>query len=141
MRIGLLDPAWVEKRKLEIQKKKDEEDYYAPNVQVAEALRKLAPKRTDIFGIDETGVGKEVGEQKKLQQEIGWDGHAKTVESAKSLRDAEDARELQKRREQYNKGILPDDLKVRILLKFPEFFGIIRKSFELFGRLLNQFEF
>jgi len=111
MRIGLLDPAWVEKRKLEIQKKKDEEDYYAPNVQVAEALRKLAPKRTDIFGIDETGVGKEVGEQKKLQQEIGWDGHAKTVESAKSLRDAEDAKEMQRRREQYNKGILPDDLK------------------------------
>ena len=44
MRIGLLDPAWVEKRKLEIQKKKDEEDYYAPNVQVADALKRLAPK-------------------------------------------------------------------------------------------------
>ena len=82
MRIGLLDPAWVEKRKLEIAKKKDEEDYFAPNVQVAEALKNLAPKRTDIFGIDETGVGKEVGEQKKLQQEIGWDGHAKTKDAA-----------------------------------------------------------
>ena len=29
MRIGLLDPNWVEQRKTEIQKKKEEEDYYA----------------------------------------------------------------------------------------------------------------
>ena len=112
MRIGLLDPAWVEKRKLEIQKKKDEEDYYAPNVQVADALKRLAPKRTDIFGIDETGVGKEVGEQRKLQQEIGWDGHAKTADSAMSRQNLKDEQEAQRRRDQYNKGILPDDLKV-----------------------------
>ena len=51
MRIGLLDPAWVEKRKLDIQRKKEEEDYYADDSQVADNLKKLAPKRTDIFGI------------------------------------------------------------------------------------------
>jgi len=111
MRIGLLDPAWVEKRKLEIAKKKDEEDYFAPNVQVAEALKNLAPKRTDIFGIDETGVGKEVGEQKKLQQEIGWDGHAKTKDAAISNQFKKDEDEAQKRRDQYNRGVMPDDLK------------------------------
>ena len=29
MKVGLLDPSWVEQRKSEIAKKKDEEDYYA----------------------------------------------------------------------------------------------------------------
>ena len=74
------------------------------------------PKRTDIFGIDETGVGKEVGEQKKLQQEIGWDGHAKTADSAMSRQNRKDEEEAQRRRDQYNKGILPDDLKVSYFL-------------------------
>ena len=78
-------------------------------------------KRTDIFGIDETGVGKEVGEQKKLQQEIGWDGHAKTADSAMSRQNRKDEEEAQRRRDQYNKGILPDDLKVSLKVhKTPE---------------------
>ena len=63
MRIGLLDPAWVEKRKADIRKKKEEEDYYAPNVQVAAALENLGKHRTDIFGIEETGVGRKIGQE------------------------------------------------------------------------------
>ena len=68
------------KRKLDIQRKKDEEDYYAPDSQVAAALDQVAKHRTDIFGIEETGVGRKIGEERKIQSEIGWDGHAKTAD-------------------------------------------------------------
>ena len=67
-------------RKLDIQRKKDEEDYYAPDSQVAAALDQVAKHRTDIFGIEETGVGRKIGEERKIQSEIGWDGHAKTAD-------------------------------------------------------------
>jgi len=70
MRIGLLDPAWVEKRKLDIQRKKDEEDYYAPDSQVAAALDQVAKHRTDIFGIEETGVGRKIGEKEKFNPKL-----------------------------------------------------------------------
>ena len=58
-------------RKLDIQRKKDEEDYYAPDSQVAAALDQVAKHRTDIFGIEETGVGRKIGEERKVANEIG----------------------------------------------------------------------
>ena len=67
-------------RKLDIQRKKDEEDYYAPDSQVAAALDQVAKHRTDIFGIEETGVGRKIGEERKIRSEIGWNGHAKTAD-------------------------------------------------------------
>ena len=67
---------------MDIQRKKDEEDYYAPDSQVAAALDQVAKHRTDIFGIEETGVGRKIGEERKVANEIGWDGHAKTADQA-----------------------------------------------------------
>jgi len=111
MRIGLLDPAWVEQRKKEIAKKKEEEDYYAQDAAVASSLSKIARKRTDIFGVEETGIGREVGEEKKRVDEIGWDGHKKTVGQAISQQHQSDEARAQERRNQLNRGELPEDLQ------------------------------
>ena len=61
MKIGLLDPSWVDQRKDEIKKKKDEEDYYAHDASVVDSLGAIARRRTDIFfSTKERGIGQQV---------------------------------------------------------------------------------
>ena len=43
-------------------------------------------------------------QEDKPEKEIGWDGHAKTAGSAIVSQFKQDEVELQKRRDQYNKG-------------------------------------
>lgn len=58
--LALLDPRWVEERKRQIEDKQQEEEVFAEGLNIASNIQKLAKKRTDIFGVEETIIGKEV---------------------------------------------------------------------------------
>lgn len=114
MKIGLLDPSWVEQRKSEIQKKKDEEDYYAQDASVVNTLASIARFRTDIFGVEgEAGIGRQVDEDqtKARIEQIGWDGHKRTAGSAVAERMQSDNAVAKERMNMLNRGVMPDDLK------------------------------
>ena len=59
--VALLDRRWAEERKKHIEEKQNEEQVFAEGVQIASNITKLARKRTDIFGREETVIGLEVG--------------------------------------------------------------------------------
>lgn len=67
MRIGLLDPRWKDQRDRQIMEKVNQESVYAPGSAIDESLKLLAERRSDIFGIgvEETPIGKKVGEEEK----------------------------------------------------------------------------
>ena len=58
--IALLDPRWVDERKKKIEERQQEEEVFAEGLNVASHIKGLAKKRTDIFGMDETVIGREV---------------------------------------------------------------------------------
>ena len=87
MRIGLLDPRWVEERDKQITKQAVEEQVYAPGTSIESSLRNLAERRTDIFGVGdeaahETAIGKKMGEEEKREEKVTWDGHSSSAEAA-----------------------------------------------------------
>ncbi|KTG33140.1 hypothetical protein cypCar_00040361 [Cyprinus carpio] len=63
MRIGLLDPRWLEQRDRSIHERQIEEEVYAPGLDIESSLKQLAERRTDIFGVEETAIGKKIGEE------------------------------------------------------------------------------
>ena len=63
MRIGLLDPRWLEQRDRNIREKQIEDEVYAPGQDIQSSLKQLAERRTDIFGVEETAIGKKIGEE------------------------------------------------------------------------------
>ena len=77
MRIGLLDPRWLEQRDRQMQEKMTQESVYAPGSAIENSLRALAERRTDIFGVgdDETAIGKKIGEEERRKEEAAkWEG-------------------------------------------------------------------
>lgn len=90
MKVGLLDPRWVEERDKHIAAKSNEEVVFAPGQSIESNLKNLAERRTDIFGVgdeaaQETGIGQKMGEEERQEQDKGrggWDGHSNTAESA-----------------------------------------------------------
>jgi splicing factor 3A subunit 1 len=62
LRIGLLDPKWIEQRDRQIREKQHEEEVLARGTSIEQSLKKLAERRTDIFGLgaEETQIGKKV---------------------------------------------------------------------------------
>lgn len=85
MRIGLLDPRWVEQRDRAIQEKMQQEEVYAQGSAIESSLKQLAERRTDIFGVgdEETAIGKKIGEEDKRREEkVTWDGHTASMEAA-----------------------------------------------------------
>ncbi|KAF5399274.1 hypothetical protein PHET_06790 [Paragonimus heterotremus] len=79
IRVGLLDPKWVEQRDREIREKKEQDQVYAAGNLIDSSLKQLAERRTDIFGIgvDEIQIGKKLGEQEQVKSDkLIWDGHA-----------------------------------------------------------------
>ena len=61
MRIGLLDPKWIEQRDRALAEKREQDGVYAPGVSIGSTLKNLAARRTDIFGSgEETVIGKMV---------------------------------------------------------------------------------
>merc|ERR1719400_1453872 len=68
MKVGLLDPRWVEERDKQINMKAAEEVVYAPGQSIEYSLKQMAERRTDIFGVgneadQETVIGKKIGEE------------------------------------------------------------------------------
>lgn len=63
MRIGLLDPRWLEQRDRCIRERQTEDEVYAPGLDIESSLKQLAERRTDIFGVEETAIGKKIGEE------------------------------------------------------------------------------
>lgn len=91
MRIGLLDPRWVEERDKQITKQAVEDQVFAAGTSIESQLRNLAERRTDIFGASdagETDIGKKVGEAEMPGGGAGgggkvtWDGHSSSAEAA-----------------------------------------------------------
>lgn len=85
MRIGLLDPRWVEQRDKQVSDKMNQETVYAAGAAIDASLKLLAERRTDIFGVgdEETAIGKKIGEEDvRKDEKVTWDGHTSSVEAA-----------------------------------------------------------
>ncbi|CAH8609796.1 unnamed protein product [Heterobilharzia americana] len=83
IRVGLLDPKWVEQRDREIREKREQEQVYAAGNLIDSSLKQLAERRTDIFGVgvDEIQIGKKLGEQEAVKSDkLIWDGYSATTD-------------------------------------------------------------
>jgi len=84
MRIGLLDPKWIEQRDRALAERREQEEVYAQGSAISDQLKDLAARRTDIFGsgAEETQIGKKIGEEDKKEKatKVVWDGHSASME-------------------------------------------------------------
>ena len=78
--LGLLDPRWIEEQKRQVSEKKTKEEVYAEGFQIGSNLKRLADRRTDIFGAEETVIGRKIGEDESAKRKqlptVQWDGHS-----------------------------------------------------------------
>jgi len=114
MRYGLLDPRWVEQREKAIQEKLQQEEVFAPGVAIESSLKQMAERRTDIFGtgIDETEIGKKIGEEEtkdKLQDKVTWDGYSSSASATSKAARANITIEDQIQQIHKAKGLVEDD--------------------------------
>ncbi|XP_059611337.1 splicing factor 3A subunit 1 [Phlebotomus argentipes] len=117
MRIGLLDPRWVEQRDKHTVEKLTQDNVYAAGTAIEASLKQLAERRTDIFGIgdEETMIGKKLGEEEtKKDDRVTWDGHTSSVEAATRAARANITLEDQIHQIHKVKGLLPDEEKEKI---------------------------
>ncbi|PZC74042.1 hypothetical protein B5X24_HaOG208411 [Helicoverpa armigera] len=78
VRIGLLDPRWLEQRDRAAAERTDRDEALAPGAAIEASLKQLAERRTDIFGVgdEETAIGKKIGEEERRRDDrVTWDGH------------------------------------------------------------------
>ncbi|XP_038052884.1 splicing factor 3A subunit 1-like [Patiria miniata] len=117
MRIGLLDPRWIEQRDRQ-KEKSAQEEVYAPGAAIEESLKLLAERRTDIFGEGdvETQIGKKLGEEEdtKSKQKVIWDGHSASMESTARKAQAHITIDEQIAALHKAQGLLPDKEKEKI---------------------------
>lgn len=116
MRIGLLDPRWVEQRDKH-NEKVAQENVYAPGSAIEASLKQLAERRTDIFGVgdEEAAIGKKLGEEETRKDDrVTWDGHTSSVEAATRAARANITLEDQIHQIHKVKGLLPDEEKEKI---------------------------
>uniref|UniRef100_A0A182TYT8 SURP motif domain-containing protein n=1 Tax=Anopheles melas TaxID=34690 RepID=A0A182TYT8_9DIPT len=116
MRIGLLDPRWVEQRDKHIEKVA-QENVYAPGAAIEASLKQLAERRTDIFGVgdEEAAIGKKLGEEEPRKDDrVTWDGHTSSVEAATRAARANITLEAQIHQIHKVKGLIPDEEKEKI---------------------------
>ncbi|KAI8141428.1 Pre-mRNA splicing factor PRP21 like protein-domain-containing protein [Fennellomyces sp. T-0311] len=84
MRIELLDPKWKE-QKLAAEAKKKDSNLLQEGTDVAKILKNFSGYRSDIFGTEETEIGKkihEAEEEAKKKERVIWDGHSATINLA-----------------------------------------------------------
>lgn len=116
MRIGLLDPRWVEQRDKLIEKVR-EETVFAPGSDIEASLKQLAERRTDIFGVgdEEAAIGKKLGEEEPRKDDrVTWDGHTSSVEAATRAAARNISLEDQIHQIHKQKGLLQDEEKEKI---------------------------
>merc|ERR1719419_882765 len=116
MRIGLLDPKWVEQKDRAIQEKLQRTEVFAQGASIDSSLRNMAARRTDIFGAGdvETDIGKKVGEDEEEAKESGkvtWDGHTSSMDQTARKARENITVEDQIRHLQQIKGILGTEEK------------------------------
>lgn len=117
MRIGLLDPRWIEQRDKHTVDKLNQDNVYAGGTAIESSLKQLAERRTDIFGVgdEETVIGKKLGEEETRKDErVSWDGHTSSVEAATRAARANITLEDQIHQIHKVKGLLPDEEKEKI---------------------------
>ncbi|KAK5650904.1 hypothetical protein RI129_001933 [Pyrocoelia pectoralis] len=117
MRIGLLDPRWVEQRDKHVTDKLSQDTVYAAGSAIDASLKQLAERRTDIFGVgdEETAIGKKIGEEDvRKDEKVTWDGHTSSVEAATRAARANITLEEQIHQIHKVKGLLPDEEKEKI---------------------------
>lgn len=117
VRIGLLDPRWVEQRDRSVQEKLQQEEVYAAGSAIESSLKQFAERRTDIFGVgvEETAIGKKIGEEEqKKPEKVTWDGHTASMEAATRAARANITIEEQIQQIHKIKGLLPDEEKEKI---------------------------
>lgn len=117
MRIGLLDPRWVEQRDKHTTEKMTQETVFAGGSAIEGSLKQFAERRTDIFGVgdEETVIGKKLGEEEtKKDERVTWDGHTSSVEAATRAARANITLEDQIHQIHKVKGLLPDEEKEKI---------------------------
>jgi splicing factor 3A subunit 1 len=121
MRIGLLDPRWVEERDKQITARAVEDQVYAPGQAIENSLKHLAERRTDIFGVgeeaaQEAAIGKKMGEEEKRQEadKVTWDGHSSSAEAAARAARANISLNDQIEQIHRNKGLISDNMKESI---------------------------
>jgi len=124
MRIGLLDPRWVEERDKQITARAVEDQVYAPGQSIENSLKHLAERRTDIFGVgeeaaQEAAIGKKMGEEETMTkqmeaQKVTWDGHSSSAEAAARAARANISLNDQIEQIHRNKGLIPDTAKESI---------------------------
>ncbi|XP_063926123.1 splicing factor 3A subunit 1 [Zophobas morio] len=117
MRIGLLDPRWVEQRDKQVSDKMNQDSVYAAGSAIDASLKLLAERRTDIFGVgdEETAIGKKIGEEDvRKDEKVTWDGHTSSVEAATRAARANITLEEQIHQIHKVKGLLPDEEKEKI---------------------------
>ncbi|CAB4394288.1 unnamed protein product [Rhizophagus irregularis] len=86
VRIELLDPKWRE-QKLAAELKKKESNLLQEGTDVAKNLKAFSGYRSDIFGTEETEIGRKIGEEeekkKRIEKEkVVWDGHTASINMA-----------------------------------------------------------
>ncbi|XP_061704373.1 splicing factor 3A subunit 1 [Cydia pomonella] len=117
VRIGLLDPRWLEQRDRAAAERSDRDEALAPGAAIEASLKQLAERRTDIFGVgdEETAIGKKIGEEEKRRDDrVTWDGHTSSVEAATRAARAHITLEDQIQQIHKVKGLLPDEEKEKI---------------------------
>ncbi|KAG9290545.1 hypothetical protein G9A89_020915 [Geosiphon pyriformis] len=86
VRVELLDPKWKE-QKLAAEAKKKESNLLQEGTDVAKNLKAFSGYRSDIFGTEETEIGRKIGEEeekrKRIEKEkVVWDGHTASINMA-----------------------------------------------------------
>lgn len=116
MRIGLLDPKWMEDRQRSMADKSDQEEVFAPGSAIDSNLKQLAERRTDIFGIgtEETQIGKKIGEEEHRETKVVWDGHTASMEKVSQLARENISIEEQIATIHRAKGLVHDEEKEKI---------------------------
>lgn len=116
MRIGLLDPKWMEDRQRSLAEKQEEENVLAAGSDIDVSLKQLAERRTDIFGIgtEETQIGKKIGEEDKKATKVVWDGHTASMEKVSQRARENISIEEQIATIHKTKGLVQDEEKERI---------------------------
>ncbi|XP_025079375.1 splicing factor 3A subunit 1-like [Pomacea canaliculata] len=116
MRIGLLDPKWMEDRQRSMAEKQEQEEVIAAGSDIDISLRQLAERRTDIFGVgtEETQIGKKIGEEDKKATKVVWDGHTASMEKVSQRARENISIEEQIATIHKTKGLVPDEEKEKI---------------------------
>ena len=72
-------------------------------------MKGLAERRTDIFGVEETGIGKKVGEEEiPPEEKVAWDGHSSSANLTQKQAKANVSIEEQLQHIQKTQGMLVD---------------------------------